>query len=68
MQMTIADFAKSQNVSEHSANGVITFLAEKGLVTKTDETRAVLDDDGKPKRGRPSAVYEFPETITISLT
>ncbi len=67
MKMTIAEFAVSQGVTHHVANGVVTFLAEKGQVTKTEESRAVLDENGKKKRGRPSAVYEFPPSITIDL-
>lgn len=67
MNMTIAEFAKAQGVTHHAANGFVTFLVEKGLVNKTDESRAVVDDDGKRKRGRPSAVYEFPESVIVSL-
>jgi len=67
MKKTIAEFAKAQGVSHHVANGFVTFLAEKGLIAKTDESRAVVDEDGKPKRGRPSAVFEFPETVTVTL-
>lgn len=67
MNMTIAEFAKSQGVTHHVANGFVTFLVEKGLVTKTDENRAVVDENGKQKRGRPSAVYEFPESVTVEL-
>lgn len=67
MKMTIAEFAKAQDVSHHVANGVVTFLVEKGQATKTDENRAAVDENGKKKRGRPSAVYELPETVTIEL-
>jgi len=67
MKMTIAEFSTAQNITKHAANGLVSFLVEKEIVTKTDEMRAVLDSDGNPKRGRPSAVYEFPETVTITL-
>jgi len=65
MKMTIAKFAESQNVTAHVANGFMAFLVEKGLATKTSDT--ALDSDGKGKRGRPSSVYEFSDTITVSL-
>jgi len=68
MKMTIAEFAKAQGTTHHVANGVVTFLVEKGLATKTDENRAVVDAEGKAKRGRPSAVYEIPASVTLDLS
>lgn len=67
MQKTIAEFAEAQGVDHNVANGVVAFLVAKGLVTKTGENRVLLDEEGKPKRGRPSAIYEFPDEVTVKL-
>lgn len=67
MKKTIAEFAEAQGIDNNVANGVVSFLVTKGLVTKTDENRALVDDEGKPKRGRPSAIYDFPDEVTIKL-
>lgn len=67
MKMTIADFAKAQNVPHNVANGVMTFLVTKGHATKLDEMRPTADENGGKKRGRPSAVFEMPETLTLKL-
>ena len=68
MKMTVAEFAKAQGVDHSVANGVVTFLVAKGQATKTDEMRAVVDENGEKKRGHPSAVFEIPETMTVSLS
>ena len=67
MKMTIAEFAVAQGTTSHIANGVVNFLVEKGLATKTDEKRPLMDAEGKPKRGRPSDIYEIPESVTIDF-
>ena len=67
MKVTIAEFATAQGVSAGVANGFVNFLVEKGEASKTDESRKPVDENGESKRGRPSAVYEIPETVTLNL-
>jgi len=67
MKMSTAEFAKSQGITTAAATGLVVFLSEKGLITKTDEIRNPVDENGNKKRGRPSSVYEFPESLTLTF-
>jgi hypothetical protein len=67
MQKTIAEFAAMQGVDANDAGGFIGFLVAKGKATKTGENRVILDAEGKPKRGRPSAIFDIPDEVSIKL-
>ena len=67
MKMTVAEFAKKQNVSAHVANGLLSYLIEKKFVTKTNQLDIQTKENGKTKRGRPSFIYEIPKTVTLNL-
>ena len=68
MKVTVAEFANAQGVSTSAADGFITFIVDKGKATNTGEMRGLIDTDGKPKRGRPSAIFELPDSVTLDLS
>jgi len=48
------------------ASILVRTLERLGAIKKVG-TRPFLDDNGKPTIGRPSALYEFPETVTFDF-
>ena len=65
-KMTIAEFAMTEDVSNIVANGAVAYLVAKGVVTKTDEVKTATDENGKTKKGRPSAIFLFPDVVKLN--
>lgn len=65
-QMTVKQFAELHNLADATANSVLVFLREKGLVTVCGTVRKP-SLDGAPVKGKPANVYEIPDQVTIDL-
>lgn len=62
MQVTTKQFARMHDVDYIQASNFLKFLFQKGVV------REVRRDRPKSGKGRPTIVYEVPETINLKLS
>jgi hypothetical protein len=58
MKFTVEQFASANGVQKPVAYGFLRFLAEKGLASTSKA------DKKEGTRGKPSVVYDLPETVT----
>jgi len=68
MKVTVAEFAAAQDVPNSVANGLVNFGVKIGQITRTEENRVRMGEDGKAMRGRPAPIYDIPETLTFDLS
>jgi hypothetical protein len=66
MRMTVKEFAQSQNVNNMTANAILAFLREKGMVSIVDTIKKT-DNSGQPTKGKAANVYDIPESVTIDF-
>lgn len=67
INVTIKQFHEMIGVKHQAeANSVMNMLVIKGIAKKVDSIRA-CHEDGRPKQGKPSSVYEIPQFAQIQL-
>ena len=62
LRVTVAEFCKIRRLKSHGeANNVMNFLKSEGIAVPVEKRKR---PDG---RGKPSTVYEIPQTVTLQL-
>jgi hypothetical protein len=61
MQVTSKELAEITGIDPIVTNGFISFLSKRGIIKEAGRKYSVGG------RGKPSIVWEIPETLTISL-
>ncbi len=65
-RVTVKEFAEQQSVNHVTANAVLVFLRDKGLVQIVDKVHK-QEANGQPTKGKAANVYEVPEQVTLAL-